>query len=116
MQVEHDVKDDVLLAVGGRHDCRLFKNPVGFVKVRDRGITYGLCPGSADLIGWQSVEITPDMVGQRVAVFLAIETKHPKTGTRRKQQRNFIEQVQLAGGKAGFARSTAEATTILGKS
>lgn len=60
--------------------------------------------GSSDLIGWQTVRITPDMVGLRLAVFVAVETKtdgYPKAS---KEQKNFLRQVKKAGGIARIAR------------
>lgn len=36
---------------------------------------FGLQKGSSDMIGWESVLITPDMVGKKVAVFQSIEIK-----------------------------------------
>jgi len=64
----------------------------------------GLCKGSSDLIGWTTVEITPDMVGHKVAVFTAPEVK---AGTDRlgKDQKTFIQVVENAGGIAGEVRS-----------
>ena len=73
---------------------------------------YGLCKGSSDLIGWRSLTITPDMVGQTVAVFAAIEVKD--RGAPTPEQLHFIAQVQAAGGLAGVARTVAEAEAILG--
>lgn len=109
---------EVRLAVGGREDCRLFRNNVGVAKFRDektgnvRVVHYGLHKGSADLIGWRAVEITPDMVGQRVAVFVSIETKSAR-GSRAEDQKNWAQQVRAAGGLAGFARSVADAVKII---
>ena len=40
-----------------------------------RPLNAGLTKGSSDLIGWTSIEITPDMVGKKVAIFTAIEAK-----------------------------------------
>ena len=48
-------------------------------------IAYGLGKGTADLIGLRSVEITPEMVGRRVAVFLSVECK-TATGQTREEQ------------------------------
>lgn len=53
--------------------------------------------GGSDLIGWQSITITPEMVGQRVAIFVACEVKKPG-GTPSPDQFNFIAQVKAAGG------------------
>jgi hypothetical protein len=37
----------------------------------------GLVKATADLIGWRSITITPDMVGTTVAIFASIEVKTP---------------------------------------
>ena len=70
-----------------------------------RVIEYGLCKGSSDLIGWKSIEITLDMVGKRVAIFTAIETKRPKNSNTSDEQYNFINTVQAAGGIGLIAKS-----------
>lgn len=71
-------------------------------------IRMGLTTGGSDLIGWHSVTVTPDMVGQQVAVFSAVEVKGDG-GRLRPEQQNFIDQVRKAGGIAGVARSEDEA-------
>ena len=73
---------------------------------------FGLCKGSADLIGYRTITITPDMVGQQVAVFLSIEVKNP-TGRIRPEQQAWMETVQAAGGIAGVARSVEDALRIV---
>lgn len=70
-------------------------------------------PGLADLAGWTDVVITPEMVGRRVPVFTAIETKESGGGHRRGNQINFVRQVQQAGGIAGFASSEKQAHEII---
>lgn len=77
-----------------------------------RPLHAGLCVGSSDLIGWVSVEITPDMVGRKVAVFSAIEAKAAGGRVSEDQQR-FIDAVKAAGGLAGVARSEDEAAAVL---
>ncbi len=77
-----------------------------------RHVTYGLVPGSSDLIGPQSIEITPAMVGRRVAVFTAIETK-TKKGRLSDAQRRFIDTMIELGGIADCARSVEEAIAIV---
>ncbi len=62
-----------------------------------RKLTAGLCVGSSDLVGWQSIEVTPEMVGRRLAVFLAIETKSDD-GRLSDDQKNFLKAVRDAGG------------------
>lgn len=79
-----------------------------------RRVTFGLCVGSSDLIGFRSITITPDMVGQNVAVFCALETK-TEDGTTTPEQKGFIDMVKNMGGLAGVARSLADANWILKK-
>jgi hypothetical protein len=74
-------------------------------------VRYGLQPGSSDLIGWRTVTITPDMVGQRIAVFTSIEVKTP-TGRVKPEQQQWLDAVQAAGGIAGVARSVEDALRI----
>ena len=98
-----------------RGPVRLFRNNVGRLPDPRTGrlVTFGLAPGSADLIGWRSLVITPDMVGQRVAVFCSIEVKAPR-GRVRPDQAAWLAAVQSAGGIAGVARSPEDAAAILG--
>lgn len=70
-------------------------------------------PGLSDLAGWTDVVITPEMVGRRVPVFTAIETKESGGGRKRDNQINFVQQVQQAGGIAGFASSDRQANEII---
>lgn len=68
--------------------------------------------GTPDLIGWCPVTITPDMVGRTLPVWTGVETKASSGGRRREGQINFVQQVQKAGGIAGFASSPAQAIEI----
>lgn len=77
-----------------------------------RPLDAGLVKGSSDLIGWKTVEITPDMVGRQVAVFVAIEVKEGRTGTS-PEQANFLDRVRQAGGLCGIARTPDDAVTII---
>jgi hypothetical protein len=92
---------------------RLFRNNTGTLRDQHgRPVQFGLCKGSADLIGYRTVTITPEMVGQQVAVFASIEVKTP-TGRIRPEQRAWLETVQAAGGIAGVARSVEDAKALL---
>jgi hypothetical protein len=64
------------------------------------------------LIGWTEKEITPEMVGRKVAIFTALEVKTP-TGRASKEQINFIRVVREAGGIAGIARDGEEGLRIV---
>lgn len=94
-------------------DTRLFRNNTGTLKDQHgRPVQFGLCKGSADLIGYRTITVTPDMVGQQVAVFLSIEVKTP-TGRIRPEQQQWLETIQAAGGIAGVARSVEDALRIV---
>jgi hypothetical protein len=91
---------------------RLFRNNTGTLRDQHgRPVQFGLCKGSADLIGYRTITITPDMVGQQVAVFTSIEVKTP-TGRIRPEQQQWMETVQAAGGIAGVA-SVEDAKALL---
>jgi hypothetical protein len=77
-----------------------------------RPVTAGLCNGSSDLIGLKSVTITPDMVGRKIAVFVALEAKTP-TGRTQTDQYNFMRVVNESGGIAGIFRSPDDAVNIV---
>ena len=95
-------------------DTRLFRNNTGTLRDQNgRPVQFGLCKGSADLIGWRRVTVTPEMVGNTVAVFLSIEVK-TATGRLRPEQQQWLEAVHAAGGIAGVARSVADAQALLG--
>jgi hypothetical protein len=95
---ESQIQALVLRELGGRDDIRLFRNQVGFGYVGEppnqRHVTMGLHPGSADLIGWKAVTVTPEMVGQQVAVFLSVEVKRPGQKLRPNQEiwKNVVTQ------------------------
>ncbi len=109
---ESQIQAEILRAIGSRSDVRLFRNQVGCVESDGRWIRYGLTPGSADLIGWQSVTVTNEMVGRKLAVFTSIEVKG-QHGRLTPEQDNWRRVVSSAGGAAGVARSVAEAAGIL---
>lgn len=82
--------------------------------VEARPIKSGLTRGASDLIGWTVVEINPEMVGQKVAVFTAIEAKTPSMRVS-KAQANFIGRLKESGGLAGIARSVEDAEKIVSR-
>jgi hypothetical protein len=94
-------------------NTRLFRNNTGTLKdANGRPVQFGLCKGSADLIGWKRVTVTEEMVGTQVAVFLSIEVK-TATGRLRPEQQQWLDAVQAAGGIAGVARSVSDAERLL---
>jgi hypothetical protein len=95
--------------------ARLFRNSVGqgwtgklvsniggrVILANARPVRFGLCDGSADLIGWAGD-----------GRFLAVEAKSA-TGRPSAAQLNFIARVQQAGGIAGICRSVDDLETLL---
>lgn len=137
MATEGTVQRKIWLSLGTV--CRLFRlntgrawlsnmGPAGVQKLSDgavliksaRSIAIGFAApsgdpveGASDLNGWTTVEVTPEMVGKRVAIYTAIETKATKGGKKREGQINFCDQVNAAGGIAGFANSDEAAHGIV---
>ena len=105
------VQNKIRLAVGSG-EVRLFRNNTGaLMDMQGRLVKFGLCKGSSDLIGFKSVTITPDMVGQKIAGFSAIEVKDKGKVT--VDQKNFINIINNAGGYAGVAKNVNDAKKIL---
>lgn len=91
-----------------RNNVGVFMNPQG------RPVRVGLANDSkamnevlksADLIGWKSVIVTPEMVGQKVAVYASVECKHAgwtpgEDPDREKAQQRWASMVLAAGGIA----------------
>jgi hypothetical protein len=90
--------------VGGRE---LFAKKDGVIPVKQgqhilinsKRIHYGLYKGSGDYIGWTPVIITPEMIGQTVAVFTSIEEK-TENDSMSNEQKNWFRRVKEAGGIA----------------
>jgi hypothetical protein len=112
MASEQTIQQEIRIACSNGN-TRLFRNNTGTLKdANGRPVQFGLCKGSADLIGWKRVTITPEMVGTQVAVFASIEVKTP-TGRLRPEQQQWLDAVQAAGGIAGVARSVSDAERLL---
>jgi hypothetical protein len=112
---ETPLRNNIMLDVC-RGAVRLWINVVGsFLDPHrpNQRVTVGLHnPGGSDLIGWAQVTITPEMVGKTVAQFLAVEVKGDGTPWR-PGQREFLQMVRDAGGRAGVARSVEDARKIV---
>lgn len=76
-----------------------------------RPFSTGLPAGFSDLFGLVPVVITPEMVGQTVAVFAALEVKDKAKAS--DEQSNFIKAVNDNGGRAGVVRSIDDAVRIV---
>jgi hypothetical protein len=110
---EHEIQQRIRLACG-HGPVRLWRNNTGaLVDQQGRFVRFGLCKGSSDLIGLRALEITPELVGQRIAQFVALEIK-TDCGTVTPEQRAFLQLVQQLGGLGAVCRSTAQAQALLG--
>ena len=130
---EHAIQNEIRNALAGR--CKLFRANVGkawasndVVKVprkmpvvmgpRDvllrnaRPFDTGLPPGFTDLFGYVVEEITADMVGQKVAIFIGPEVKD-ENGKPSPLQKTFISVVNADGGRAGVVRSVDDAEKLV---
>jgi hypothetical protein len=111
---ETHLQQEIRLALGTKPDLRLYRNNCGSLPDPRTGrlVTFGLARGSADLIGWRTLVVTPEMVGQRIAVFTSLEIK-TATGRLSPAQTHWLHAVRSAGGIAGVARSVADAVVIV---
>lgn len=112
---EAQVNGDIREMQRYKPGARLYRNNIGTVELPGgQMLRYGVGPhpGASDWIGWRTMTITPEMIGQTVAVFCAVESKRPGNGPTPDQQK-FIDTVRAAGGRAGVAHSANEAEEIL---
>ena len=97
---ETNLSNSIMVALSAA-GCLLWRQNTGAMRdTSGRLVRYGLCTGSADLIG-----ISHD------GVFLAVEVKTP-TGRVSPAQTAFIAAVRRHGGRAGVARSVEDALAI----
>jgi len=109
---EQELQQRIRLELG-HGEVRLWRNNVGALRdERGRLVSYGLCRGSSDLIGLRQLSITPEHLGQTLAVFCAIEVK-TRWGRTTAEQQRFLAVVKELGGLSGVARSLPEAHGIL---
>lgn len=117
---ERQIQADIMLALA-EHGMTAWRNNVGTgwagramrradgsVLVRDaRPLHAGLCNGSADLIGLRPVVVTPAMVGETIAQFVALEVKRPRQYPTA-DQRRFLAFIEEAGGLARVVRAVSD--------
>jgi len=66
----------------------------------------------SDIIGCYPVEITPDMVGKKIGVYVAIEVKKPGDKPR-PDQMEFLRLIKVCGGLSGWADCLEDAMQII---
>lgn len=112
-QPEREVNQAVKEWARARGDITLWRNNVGaFQWAPGKWLRYGLSTGSSDFIGLRSVVVSPDMVGKRIAIFCALESKADK-GVVSDEQRAFIEAVTRAGGIAGIVKDVDDCEELM---
>jgi hypothetical protein len=116
MNSEAKNSNDYELAKGKVKGLITFRNNCGVLPDRNgRPVYYGVAGpkkgvksmGGSDFIGWQSIVVTPDMVGQKIAVFTAHELKADDSkncSVTIAAQENFLSRVVADGGRAGFIK------------
>lgn len=83
---------------------RLWRNQVGKYELKDgRWLSSGLCIGSSDLIGIETILITQEMVGTTIGRFVAEELKVGKEQPS-KEQENFIRVINKMSGRGEVVR------------
>lgn len=95
-QSEGRIQDEIMIALGRRPDCVVWRNTVGVYKEGPRVIRYGLAVGSADLIVCVQGK------------FVALEVKKPG-GRQSEHQKLWATHVERAGGVYAVVRSVQEA-------
>lgn len=90
----------------------LFDGSGAVIITRPTRVAFGLVAGSSDLIGWRTRIITQDMVGKKVAQFVAVEVKSPN-GKPSDSQKNFLAAAKAAGALCGVAKSEDDVVAIL---
>ncbi len=102
---ETEIVKAILLAVGNEPDFRLWRNNVGALPdVTGRVVTYGLAPGSADLIG----------VLAPWGRLIALEVKtHRKGSKQTEDQVNWEKVIHEMNGVYVVVRSAEDARAVL---
>jgi len=115
MTSESEIQAKAMLAIGSLPGVKISRNSIGVARDRSGNtIRFGLFgAGGADIIGFKSVIVTPEMVGEKLAIFLAVEVKN-ESGRVRPEQKRFLDVVSDAGGIAGIVRSPEDALALVG--
>lgn len=100
---ETNIMNKIMLAMS-KKGWLVWRNQVGLFKTLDgRTVNIGI-KGSSDLMAVKPTVITPEMVGQTLAVFVAVEVK-TATGRQSEPQKKWQKAVEKLGVKYILARS-----------
>lgn len=100
---ETNIMNKIMLTMS-KKGYLIWRNQVGLFKTLDgRTVNIGI-KGSSDLMAIKPTVITPEMVGQTLAVFVAVEVK-TATGRQSEPQKKWQKAVEKLGVKYILARS-----------
>lgn len=100
--------------VANFHGSRLMRNNVGLlIDAYGQRVRYGLGSGSPDLVGWLPRIVTPELLGERIAQFLAVEVKASPRHRPSREQAKWLEACRAAGGLAGVVSSVEELESLI---
>ncbi|MGJ5032248.1 VRR-NUC domain-containing protein [Bradyrhizobium sp. HKCCYLS2038] len=94
-----------------RGNGRVVRLGPGDVVLRNARPFHAGVSGMSDLGGWLPVQVTPDMVGSTIAIYVQVEVK--AGGRPTSEQLAWIAAVNKAGGRAGVAHNEAELSEII---
>lgn len=108
-RTEATVQAEVRLALNRLQGVTVWRNARGYDE--ERRVTYGLCPGAADLVGVMTVRyaLRAGLHAAPLVVSLFIELKHPRRGNLEPDQVTFRDVVRRLGAVHIVARSADEA-------
>lgn len=117
-ETEKNIQNEIRLHLSKRGAMSLRYQVGNFYTMDGRHVKIGEV-GVSDLICCVPVLITPEMVGRRIGIFTAIETKKAKDTTkksRKESQGNFLDRVKALGGIGMIARSVEDVHLVLANS
>jgi hypothetical protein len=114
MNPETKIQNECRLEAGKTDGVLMYRKQVGkyrHINFPEQVVTIGL-PGQADTTLMVEVEITPEMVGKRIAIGVEVEFKTP-TGRQSGVQKNWQRAVESIAGKYYIIRSREEFTQLI---
>lgn len=89
------------------------KDKINFVVIENpRFCEFGLYAGAGDLIGWEEIIVTPEMIGKKIAIFTSEEIKS-LTDRMSKDQKAWDAAVKMAGGNSNIVKEQKDGSVKL---
>ena len=110
---EIHIQQAIRLELGKLPDLVLWRNSTGVTQDEERKRRYGLCVGSADLVGILRMPLVVAGVdGASIGRWIALEVKSAR-GRTSPEQDKFLSLVRRMGGFAAVVRSVGEAIAAI---